>query len=158
MRGIEAHHKGDHRIFIGYDAGIGISLVIAYAAVTAETVCNRLGHVGNNKVEGSMCEAECFITQSDRKLIHPMGDEQIAHHPAIAEEAFYVPGNHNEPAKNRHQVEPAGIIIEGILHSAPFAAGTHLQLFIIDLTWRLFSGTLDRIDDLLNCLHAFPPL
>ncbi len=130
---VEAHHEGDHGVLVGDDALVGIGLVVADAAVAAEAVADGLGDVGDDEVEGGVRDAQRLAAQADGELIHAVGDEQIAHHPAIAEEALDVARDQDEAAQHAHEVEPAGVIVEGGLHAAPLAAGADRELVAVDL-------------------------
>ncbi len=152
------HHEGDHGVLVGDDALVGVGLVVAHPAVAAEAVGDGLGHVGDHEVKGGVGDAQSLVSQADGEFVHAVGDEEVAHHPAVAEEALDVPGDHDKAGQNEHQVQPAGIVIEGVLYAAPFPAGPDLQLFVIDLAGRLLAGALDGIDDLFHSLHAFSPL
>ena len=154
---VEAHHEGDHGVLVGDDALVGIGLVVAHPAVAPEAVGDGLGHVGNDEVEGGVGDAQRLIPQTHGELVHAVGHEEVAHHPAVAEKALDVPGHHDEAAQHAHQIKPAGVVIEGVLEAAPLTAGAHLQLVAVDLAGGLLAGALAGVDDFFDGLHAFPP-
>ena len=155
---VKAHHEGDHGVLVGDDALVGIRLVVADSPVAAEAVGDGLGHVGDDEVEGGVGDAQRLVSQADGELVHAVGDKEIAHHPAVAEEALDVARNQDKAAQHAQQIEPAGVIVEGVLHAAPLTAGADLQLLVIDPAGGLFARAADGIDDFFDSLHAFPPL
>ena len=55
--------------------------------------------------------------------VHHHGDRKIVGHPAIAEKGLDIPGLYQDDPEHGHPViEPAGIIIEGVIDAAPFPA------------------------------------
>ena len=155
---VKAHHEGDHGVFIGDDALVGVGHVVAHATVAPEAVGDGLRHVGDDEVEGGVRDAQRLVAQADGELVHAVGHEEVAHHPAVAEEALDVARHHDEAGQHEEEVQPAGVIVEGVLEAAPLAAGAHLQFLVIDPAGRLLAGALDGIDKLFNRFHACSPL
>ena len=122
----EAHHERSHLVFVRQDAFVGEFHVVAGAAVAAEDVVHGVGHVVDHEVHGRMDDAQRLVAQAHRELIDHVRHGEIVGHPAVAEHGLDIARLDDEFCKDGENVQPAAVIIEGVLHAAPFAPPANL--------------------------------
>ena len=145
----EAHHDGGHLVFVHQHDLVGEFLIVADAAVAAEEAVEQLCHVLDDEVLLQVADTQVFIAQALGVAVDHHGHSQIVGHPAVAEHGLDVARLGNHLRHGDPVVQPAGIVIERVGHTAPFAAVADLALGI-ELT-EVFTA------DSLVGHHCFPP-
>ena len=123
----EAHHECGHLVFVREHAFVGKLHVVAGAAVAAEDVVHGAGHVVDHEVHGRVHDAQRLIAQTHGELIDHVRHGEVVGHPAVAEHGLDVARLDDELCEEGQNVQPAAVVIEGILDAAPLAPAADLS-------------------------------
>ena len=123
----EAHHERGHLVFVREHAFFGKFHVVAGAAVAAEDVVHGAGHVVDHEVHGRMDDAQRLVAQAHRELVDHVRHGEVVGHPAVAEHGLDVARLDDELCEEGQNVQPAAVVIEGILDAAPLAPAADLS-------------------------------